>query len=145
MTKKKLTPGVGAEATILTRFLHPSELIRDKHPNQDKEWKTKNRTTVLLIGQDKKKFNRKWQDAYVFRCEDYENKELDAVKRYVCVTKEGVQEHFFDSVVAGEDPPTVEIEEPELLPALPARGGDGFEAEEIETMRATGFVIDDDN
>ncbi len=83
MTKKKLTPGVGAEATILTRFLHPSELIRDKHPNQDKEWKTKNRTTVLLLGQDKKMINRKWQEVYVFRCEDYENKELYAVKRYV--------------------------------------------------------------
>ena len=77
--------------------------------------------------------------------QDYENKELYAVKRYVCITKEGTQEHFFDSVVAGEDPPTVEIEEPELLLALPARGGDGFEAEEIGTMRTAGVVIDDDN
>jgi hypothetical protein len=145
MPKKKLTPGIGAEATVLTRFIHPSELIRDKHPNQDKEWKTKNRTTVLLIGQDLKKINKKWQDVYVFRCEDFENKELYAVKRYVCITKEGDKEHFFDSIVAGEDPPTVEIEEPELLPALPARGGDGFEAAEIETLRAAGIVIDDDN
>ena len=45
----------------------------------------------------------------------------------------------------GADVPTVEIEEPELLPALPARGGDGFEAKEIETMRAAGVRIDDDD
>ena len=89
-----------------------------------------------MIGQDKKKINRKCQDVYVFHCEDYENKELYAVERYVCITKEGAPEHFFDSLVVGEDLSTIEIEEPELLPALPARGGHGFEAEEIETMWA---------
>ena len=77
--------------------------------------------------------------------QDYENKELYAVERYVCITKEGAPEHFFDSLVVGEDLSTIEIEEPELLPALPARGGHGFEAEEIETMRTAGVVIDDDN
>ena len=67
------------------------------------------------------------------------------LKDTFALPRKGAQEHFFDSVVAGEDPYTVEIEEPELLPTLPARGGDGFEAEEIETMRAAGVVIDDEN
>ena len=68
----------------------------------------------------------------------FDNMELYAVKRYVSITKEGAQEHFFDPIVAGEDPLAVEIEEPELRPALPAWRWDGFEAKKIRPWGLEG-------
>ena len=57
------------------------------------------------------------------------------MKRYVSITKEGAQEHFFDPIVAGEDPLAVESY---FQPFQ-------FEVEEVNVMRTTRIVIDDDN
>ena len=138
MSTKVLHHGVGAKCHVLTRFLHPSKLVRDKYPNIDKG----HRTTVVLVGIETKLVNRKDQQCYTFRSEDFPNAVLHAVKRYVVVVEEGPTESFFQS--SSESPGTPQT--PRVSnddAALPSRSG--VLAEEIESFRAAGAIIDDDN
>ena len=59
-----LVAGVGAEASVLTRYLHPSDLVRAKYINKDKEWKQNHRSEVVITGKDERKVNRKVQVVY---------------------------------------------------------------------------------
>ena len=64
----KLRDGVGAKVSILTRFIHPSEHVRSKHPNLEKQ----HRTEGVLIGRGEKTVTRRVQECYTFRSGDYE-------------------------------------------------------------------------
>ena len=90
---RRLHHGVGAVCTVLTRFIHPSIHVRERHKNLDKG----HRTTVVLIGVDTKTVRRKEQEVYTFRADGYDNIILYAVKRYVNVVTEGNKEHFFEA------------------------------------------------
>ena len=82
----------------MTRYLHPSAYVRDKYPNQDKDWKKNNRTKVIIISQGDKKVNGKEQGVYFMRSEDFPDKQLHAVKKWVEVTQEGPEASIFDAV-----------------------------------------------
>ena len=81
----KLRFGVGAECSVLTRFIHPSAVIRAKYPNLEKA----HRTSVILIGEESTTVRRKSQDCFTFRSGDFENEILYAVKKHLKVIKEG--------------------------------------------------------
>ena len=51
----KLHVGVGAVASVMLKFVHPSKRIRDKHPNRLKNHKLKG---VVLVEEDVKVVRR---------------------------------------------------------------------------------------
>ena len=59
--------GIGARCTILTKYVHPSHLVRESHVNSDKEALSKHRIEVVLVGVEEKLVNRKKQSCFTFR------------------------------------------------------------------------------
>jgi hypothetical protein len=133
----KLHHGVGANCTVLTKFIHPSEHVRNKHANLEKGHKT----VVLLLGEETFKVNRKEQKCYTFRSDDYPNIILYAVTRYVNVVTEGPTESLFcEPRGSGTTTPEATIVED---PVMPPRTNDHLE--EIQNFTAMGAIVDDDN
>lgn len=94
--------GRGAEVTCLTKYLHPSEHIRNKHPNLQSGHRTEG---CIVLRQDTKKVNRRDQLCIVVRHDDYKaddggDIELYGVKQWFRITKEGPADYFFE--VGGE-------------------------------------------
>ena len=86
MAKKKkkatLRPGLGAEGTILTRFIRP------KQSNDD----PKHRSEVLIIGKEELTFNKKNQECFTFSLVGGPPALVcHAVTRYIKLVKEGGQ------------------------------------------------------
>ena len=95
--KKTLRPGVGAKATILTRFIHP------RIENLDKQ----HRSEVVLVAREERNVNRKQQTCYTFSLvNDDSNLIHHAVKTHFKIIKEGTKEELFD-------PPGPDAEEEE--------------------------------
>lgn len=138
-----LRHGVGATCTVLTRFIHPSEHVRQKHKNLDKG----HRTLVLLVGVDTKKVRRKLQEVYTFRSDDFNDVDelLYAVKRNVRVLTEGAAEHIFlpKDQPSPSESVTTNRNDDEDETSMPLRTG--VLAEEIQTFKAAGVIVDDDN
>lgn len=89
-SSKKLRPGKGAEATILTKFIKPKQ----PYPND------KHRSNIILL---KRYFEEKGSKLYHFQYANGKDangnvttEEIYANARYVKVTKEGEPEEFFD-------------------------------------------------
>ena len=94
--------GIGAVVHVLMRFVHPSQNIRDKHPNPDKGRRLEG---CVVTGKCTKKVSRREQTVITFRCDEFDDVELYAVKRYCRITEEGPAESFFsthDIVVKAE-------------------------------------------
>jgi hypothetical protein len=109
----KLHHGVGANCTILSNFIHPSEHVTTKHVNLDKDHKT----SVIIVGKETVKVRRKDQKCYTFRSDDYPNIVLHAVKRYLNVVTEGPPQSFFDQST-GNDATIAEAAD-EVAPNMP--------------------------
>ena len=144
----KLRAGVGAKVSILTKFIHPSEHVRTKHPNLEKQ----HRTEGVLIGREEKTVTRRLQECYTFRSGDFEGHVMHAVKRYVKIVEEGGEADLFDAPEAPEDNPPVQQEggQEEAVAEVPnaqqnAPEMTGELAEDINAMRAAGATVDDDN
>jgi hypothetical protein len=133
----KLRHGVGANCTVLTKFIHPSEHVRALHTNLDKGHKT----SVILIGQATVKVRKKEQKCYTFRSDDYPNLVLHAVLRYLIVVTEGPEATFFNTPT-GNDATNVEAAAVEG-PIMPPRTND--HNEDIQAFTALGAIVDDDN
>jgi len=84
MVKRKLRAGVGAKASILTKFIHP------KQQNGD----ATHRSNVILISKEERKVNRKNQVCYTF-CMDGDDRVMYAVERYFKILEEGNKEGYF--------------------------------------------------
>ena len=143
-----LRAGVGAKVSILTKFIHPSEHVRTKHPNLEKQ----HRTEGVLIGREEKTVTRRLQECYTFRSGDFEGHVMHAVKRYVKIVEEGGEADLFDAPEAPEDNPPVQQEggQEEAVAEVPnaqqnAPEMTGELAEDINAMRAAGATVDDDN
>ena len=95
--KKKLRPGAGAKASLLTRFIHP------KQNNSDKQ----HRSEVILTSREARNVNRKQQQCYTFVLAGVE---CHAVASHFKVLEEGKREDLFD------DPGPEEEEYPEESP-----------------------------
>ena len=143
MAKKKRL-GTGAVCTVITRFLHPREVITEKYPNAGHTSKTEG---LKVIRKEKKLVNRRDQECAILNHPDFADVELHAVVRYCSVTTEGPCSEFF----VADGLPTEEIknEEPaqdeglDPIPIVPTMTGDL--CEDIAHLRIEGFEVDDDN
>jgi hypothetical protein len=133
----QLHHGVGADCTVLTKCIHPSEHVRKKHANLEKG----HQTLVIIVGEETVKVRRKEQKCYTFRSDDYPNTILHAVKRYVNVVTEGTPETFFDQPTDDEanNVGAAAVE----APNMPLRTND--HNEDIQAFTVLGAIVDDDN
>ena len=141
---KKLRAGVGAECDVLIKYLHPGLLIKEKVPNPVNGQRL---SKCLLIRKETKTVNRKDQPCYVFRHDDFPDKEVHCVARWCKVVTEGPEEKLFE-----EDRPAEATPAPEPPAVVNERGGDDIalrslsnRAEDIALIRAQGLDVDDDN
>ena len=109
---KKKTMGKGATVSCQTRYLHPSEHIRNRHPNPTSNHRT---SGLIVIRKERKYINRKVQLALVLNHDDYKNFdgsliELYATQRWLKIESEGPEEYFYEapaSTVTVERAPTI--------------------------------------
>lgn len=93
MPNRRLRAGVGAKATVLTRFIKPKQPL----PGGDKQ----HRSEVVLI---ESVVDEKGKDAYSFKYleDESEGMLLIANARYVRVEEEGDEERLFEDEGEGE-------------------------------------------
>ena len=95
MPRKKCV-GVGANCSVLLKYMHPAKTISDKYPNTTARQRIEN---LVALRQETKIVKRKQQRVIVFRHDDFLEVEIYCVRRWVKVMVEGAPEHFFE----GED------------------------------------------
>ena len=90
----KLCARVGAVASVMSKFFHPSKSIRDKHPNRPKNHKLQG---VVLVEVDAKVVRQGANEilVFVFTYFDFTDQKFYAAKRYIHVTKEGEDDNLF--------------------------------------------------
>ena len=142
--KKKL--GIGAKCSIKNKYLHPKKLVADQYPNQTAQSELED---CVCIKKGVTAIRRKEVDVVYFRHDDFPNKELYCVPRWVRVTEEGAAAHFFDgdgdigNQGEGGDANAQEEEAPEEIPHEVLNAGN--HAEDIALVQAMGFMVDNDN
>jgi hypothetical protein len=92
--RKCLRPGVGAKASILTRFIHPRIEDADKQ----------HRSEVCLVSREERNINRKQQTCFTFTLiNDDSGIVYHAVKTHFKILKEGKKEELFDPPGPNDD------------------------------------------
>lgn len=140
--------GKGAEVTCLTKYLHPSEHIRNKHPNLQSGHRTEG---CIVLRQEIKKVNRRDQLCIVVRHDDYKtddggSMELHAVKQWFRITKEGPAADFF--VVDGEQHEEEQQATGERMPQVVQQilqNRRGIREDDLQQLRGSTAGLDDDN
>jgi Transposase IS4 len=141
--------GVGANVTVLTRFLHPSAAIRHRHNNRTlpNNHRTNN---LIIVRQETKYVRRKEQICFVYQHDDYKEHdnltsiELYSVRKHAKCIQEGPDNLFFD---LDEPEP---VEEPILNQPFVQQFPNevlNFDREEDNTtiLVNNGITVDDDN
>ena len=84
----KLRAGVGAVASVMSKFVHPSRSICHKYPNRPNNHKLEG---VILVKVGKKVVRRGAYAILVFAFTyfDYPDEQFYAARRYIHVTQEG--------------------------------------------------------
>ena len=90
----KLRTGVGAVASVMSKFVHPSRSIRHKYPHRTNNHKLEG---FILVEVDAKVVRRGADEilAFVFTHFDFPDKQFYAAKRYIHVTQEGEEDSLF--------------------------------------------------
>ena len=90
----KFRAGVGAVASAMSKFVHPSRSIFHKYPNRPKKHKLQG---VILVEVDAKVVRRGANEIlfFVFTHFDFTDEKLYAAKRYINVTQEGEDDSLF--------------------------------------------------
>ena len=154
----KLRSGVGAVASVMSKFVHPSKSIHDKYPNRTKNHKLQ---WVILVEIDGKVMRRGANAIiiFVFTHFDFPDEKFYAAKRYIHMTQEGEEDRLF--VLAEAVLPTVNAGAIGPLAFDQTNRSDGAEAndaptlvsgrtlnlcsEDIVELSRKGVSIDDDN
>ena len=137
--------GVGAKTSCLSKFLHPSEQIRNKYPNPVAGHRLEG---CVVVRQEMKSMSWKDQLCIVVQHDDFkagdDHIELHAVKCYFRVTTEGDLDLFFDVAPTTDNGEANEAQTP--LPTAVDEAINGC-SEEANTNKALQGVveIDDDN
>jgi hypothetical protein len=140
MVNGRLKNGVGAQCSALKRYLHSRPIIDAKYPNATT---TERLESLLAIRREKKTVNNRSQWVIIFRHDEFDNVEIYCVEKYCKVIQEGPPEAYFQyEAPVQEAGPGVETVEEHQVPT-PALTND--RSEDIATMRAMNFDIDDDN
>ena len=80
---------------VQLKYLHPAKLINKKYPHLAHQQKLEN---MLALRQETIVVNQREQVCVVFCSEEFEDKELHCVKRWVKVNTEGPKEQFFEDL-----------------------------------------------
>ena len=118
MSPRKKTHGEGGTVSCLIKFLHPSQLIRNKFPNPTSGQRLEG---CITVRQEVKRINRKDQLSIVIHHDDFKEadeetfQELYAVKKDFTIQAEGDPDFFFDLPVAAD---VQEEPQEQLLPPV---------------------------
>ena len=143
-TKKKV--GVGAVCRASVKFMHPSQLMRDKFVNITAQMKL---SELIALRQEVKTVARKQQMCLVFRHDNWPNKEVYCCKRWATVLQEGDPNQYFDMPTPAlnedldESNPNEDTHREEIDPRVFQTIGTS--AEDIAHVRSLGLGVDDDN
>ena len=90
----KLRAGVGAVASVMSKFVHPSKPIRDKYPNRPKNHKLQG---VVLEEVDVKvvRWGANEILVFVFTHFYFTDQQFYSAKQYIHVIKEGTEDILF--------------------------------------------------
>ena len=105
MAPQKKTHGVGATVSCLIKFLHPSELIRNKFLNPVNGQR---HDRCITVCQELKIINRKDQLSLIAQHADSVNNDgepvlLHGVKKHFKIDMEGDLDLFFDAITTSEE------------------------------------------
>ena len=146
--KKTKRCGTGAICSVLTKYLHPSDLINEKFINRSAGSRV---SDLLAIRQEMITVRRKKRLVVVFYHDATEDVEIHAVKRWVRVEEEGNPEHFFisdDEEDAEQDPTHPSNQNSNVDDGVPIENSvfsASNRAEDIAMVRGMGLDVDDDN
>ena len=134
--------GVGATCEVILKHLKPNKYIKFVYPNPEPGQRLGG---LVAFKKEVRRINKKEQICIVFRHDEFPNKELFCVKRWVRVTAAGDPTQLFVDEVAEQNewPNHVGRELPQRLQEHSS--GTRFAAEDMQTTRAEGFMVDDDN
>ena len=90
---RKKRRGIGASCSVLIRYLYPSNLVSERYPNKDK---CDALGGIIITKRDVRRFTRRGQLFIFMKHEDFKDKELHCVQRWVIVDTEGSDVHFFN-------------------------------------------------
>jgi Transposase IS4 len=147
MPPRSKTMGKGATVSILSKYLHPSEHIRNKWSNPLHGHRLENLTVVR---REDKTISRTTQQAVVVTHPEFKDGnnnliELHANKRWFRVDREGPVDLFFDKDEAAVEKEQAQTEE-ELQQPMPAVATRGARLDATDLSELQGVVdIDDDN
>ena len=146
MTPRAKRHGVGASVKVLLKFLHPSELVRNKYPNLQSGQQLKGCTTIR---QEVKCISRRDQLSLVVMHNNFHNNkgnlhELHAVKCYFTVEEEGDLDLFFDAAALGQEPEGQQVPLPPVIDT-DVNGVNHRGANKLITALTGVVEIDDDN
>ena len=148
MSPTKKTHGKGATVSCLIKFIHPSQLIRNKYPNPASGQRLEG---CITAHQEVKRINRKDQVAIVIHHDNFKEadretlQELYAVKKHFTIQAKVDPGFFFDVPVVVD---AQEHPQEQLLPAVVDDNlmGENHGGQQNLTITLTGIVdIDDDN
>ena len=147
MAPRKKTHGIGAVVSVLTKLVHPSQLIRDKFPNLPNGHRL---LGCITLRQEVKRINPKEKLSLIVKHDDFKNddeeyQELHTCKRHFQIQEEGDPEFFFD--IPQQVTPTTEDQSPDMPVAI-NEVLDGEHVGGVDGLIAAlqGVVnIDDDN
>ena len=98
MAKKR--KGIGANCTVLLKFLHSKKDINEKFPNRTAQDRLEN---CIIIGLGEKSIRNAETQVMLFRHDEFPDKQLYCVPRYAKVIEEGPAEHLFEGHDRTED------------------------------------------
>jgi hypothetical protein len=140
MAPPKLRHGIGANCSVLIKRLHPAKLVADKFPNLAHGRRL---SDLICLREEEKMVTRKLQTCFVYRHQDFEGKELHAVRRWSQVESEGSDTQIFGLTNNPVDAEVTDTEEePEIRLEIPTfvRNA-GNRAEDIAEVRALGLWL----
>ena len=146
MARQKLRCGIGAKCSVKTKYMHPAKVIDDKYPNRTAHHVMEG---LVALRVETKKVNRKEQQVFVFRHDDFQDNELHCVKQWCKVMEEGAEEHLFEVIEQQRIRASQEAGNEGRDEGATDIGDDIFRlrdrTEDIANARAAGFFVDDDN
>ena len=142
---------MGATASCLARFIHPSAPIREKYPNTNRKERP---TNLFITGRQVRSICRgsKAIEAYLLHHNDFENVDFYAASQNVTITAEGPSESLFEAPIRVNDDKNAAVErereenseERKLLP-LSVSAGRNMTRDNFLELRNARFTVDDNN
>ena len=151
MPRQKKRVGVGATASCLSHFIHPSAPIREKYPNT---YRNESLMNLFITGRQVRliRIGSKVTEAYLLYHNYFDNVDFYAASQNVTITSEGPSERLFEALIRGNDDNNdaadqerdENSEERQVLP-LSVSSGRNMTRDNFLELRNAGIVVNDKN